>query len=213
MAKRTKREFTEPLWERQPGETAAAFRAFCKYRDAGGDRSLRALAGTPKGTQKDPKRRHHSAWSREWGWVERAAAFDDRMDRIATEAIGEQRKQAAVAWSERREEDRESAWQLGDRIVKELMRMLDDPPQPDPDKPPVRLGLRDYKNLLDGLIRAFNLKGSAILDALYDVGTASSGDGQGTGKTYRVSDETDPDAAAKCRALAAKGLAGAGGQA
>lgn len=66
------------LWERQPGETARAFEAFCIYRDMGASRSHR------KTGQKLGKNRTTIAeWSSKYEWVKRVAAWDVEQDRIA----------------------------------------------------------------------------------------------------------------------------------
>lgn len=78
-------------WERQPGEPARAYAAFCIYRDLPpSERSLRAVADRLYGVKPDAKRRRVPGqihqWSTRWRWVERAAAWDDEQDRRAREA-------------------------------------------------------------------------------------------------------------------------------
>lgn len=73
----------EPVpWKRQPGESSKAYYAFCHYVEAGPNRSLRKLAkflGRGEGASwlKD--------WSRRYGWVARAAAWDDEQRKAALE--------------------------------------------------------------------------------------------------------------------------------
>lgn len=66
------------LWERQPGETAKAFKAFCVYRDLGPDRSIAkagaALGQLPGGLED---------WCSKNEWVKRSMAWDDEKDRQA----------------------------------------------------------------------------------------------------------------------------------
>lgn len=78
----------EPLWERQTdvAETAKAFEAFAIYRDLGPARSAEKTAADLGKTS-----RHIQEWCTAFGWVERAAAWDDEADR----------KQRAVAETER----------------------------------------------------------------------------------------------------------------
>lgn len=65
-------------WERQPNESDKAFEAFVCYRDMGADRSINAVA------QKLSKSRTLIAkWSSQWGWVDRAAAYDNDLERQA----------------------------------------------------------------------------------------------------------------------------------
>ena len=94
-------------WERQPGESPKAYRAFCIYRDMPPEfRSLRAVAdryygGAGGGTVTKRLRvpGQIQKWSIQWRWVERARAWDDEQDRIAREehrrAIREMRERHA----------------------------------------------------------------------------------------------------------------------
>jgi hypothetical protein len=64
-------------WERQPGETPKAWRAFTIYRDLGDQRTLQRTA--------DALRQHVATirdWSRRNGWVLRSQAWDTEQDRI-----------------------------------------------------------------------------------------------------------------------------------
>lgn len=79
-AKKPEDGWANPLWERQPGETDKAFQAFVLYRDAGPMRSV-----TNIGLALDKSRTLIGRWSSDWGWVERASAWDDEADRLARE--------------------------------------------------------------------------------------------------------------------------------
>ena len=98
-------------FERLPGESAEAFRAFALYRDLGAKRSLLAVtrqladqsnadagativvlpegydpalsgpSGVPTERQIRQKSGRVSTWSRKWAWVERARAWDEHLDR------------------------------------------------------------------------------------------------------------------------------------
>lgn len=78
---------TPQPWERQPEETTKAYEAFCIYRDMGRERSLSKVAEKLQKSYTLIGR-----WSRENGWVERAAKWDDEQDRIEREIA--QREQA-----------------------------------------------------------------------------------------------------------------------
>lgn len=72
-------------WERQPGETAKAYAAFCAYRNLGSDkRSLEAVAAkVAKGSRKGKEEPGYiKRWSSTHRWVERAAAYDDHLDEV-----------------------------------------------------------------------------------------------------------------------------------
>jgi len=77
----TRPSWRKPLWERQERdgkiEPARAFEGFCAYRDLGPGRTL-AEVGRQSGRSKAAM----EPWSVKWGWVERAAAWDDEADRL-----------------------------------------------------------------------------------------------------------------------------------
>ena len=67
----------ENLWERQPGETARSFAAFCAYRDLGPrGRGVNVVA-----QNLNVSRTLIAGWSAEHEWVRRAEAYDDFLDR------------------------------------------------------------------------------------------------------------------------------------
>jgi hypothetical protein len=77
-------------WERLAGESGMAYAAFCVYRDYGPDRNIRkavetVLAGDggEAGTGKVEKRyRMWRAWAAQFRWRERAADYDQYLDRL-----------------------------------------------------------------------------------------------------------------------------------
>ena len=115
-------------WERQPGETEAAFAAFALYRDHGPGRSLLAVylaAAGGKGKGKAVHRRGAPAgqapgswkrWSQVHRWPERAAAFDAHQDRARQRGIDSASEQAGSEWARRRLEAAEDEWQLARKI-------------------------------------------------------------------------------------------------
>lgn len=102
----------DPIWERQPGETREAFRAFCIYRDLevferSYDRAFRI--GCPNSTAKRCGGRWR-LWASDWKWKERAEAYDTHKDRVARatreqehrnhlESYCEEKRKAAAAIS------------------------------------------------------------------------------------------------------------------
>lgn len=73
----------EESWLRQPGETGAAFFAFCLYRDYGGDRSIRKVveaAGLPA-----RRISIFRAWSKKYQWQRRCTDYDNHLDAIRRE--------------------------------------------------------------------------------------------------------------------------------
>ena len=87
---------TAPLpWERQAGESARAFGAFCAYRDLGAHRSLRAAAEAFYGRKGASLERQFDRWSRAFGWAERVAAWDRHLDAEACKAQEQARRDMA----------------------------------------------------------------------------------------------------------------------
>lgn len=77
-------------WEQREGESAKAFEAFETYRKMGASRSLRAV-GQKLGKSTALMER----WSRTYGWVERAAAYELDVQRKAhATAVKKARKMA-----------------------------------------------------------------------------------------------------------------------
>jgi hypothetical protein len=79
----------QPVWERLPGEASKAFHGFAHYRDAGPGRSVDKgwrqhqvdCLGKPQPPHGKRADKGWTDWSRRWGWVERAAAWDHEADR------------------------------------------------------------------------------------------------------------------------------------
>jgi hypothetical protein len=71
-------------WERLAGEPGAAYAAFCSYRDYGPERNIRrAVEAACAGTDTAEKRyRMWRAWSTRFRWRERAADYDQYLDRL-----------------------------------------------------------------------------------------------------------------------------------
>lgn len=68
---------TPEPWERREDETSRAYEAFCTYRDIGPGRSI-AKTGQLLGKNQTTLEQ----WSSKYGWVKRAAAWDDEQERI-----------------------------------------------------------------------------------------------------------------------------------
>ncbi|HOW67937.1 MAG TPA: hypothetical protein P5186_16220 [Candidatus Paceibacterota bacterium] len=105
--------------ERLPGESTQAYEAFRTYAGLGPGRSTREVC----------KRLNKSIaligkWSAKHHWVERAAAFDDRLDRITQEAEEAKLIEKAGEWAERMQHTREEAYQMASRLVEKAEAML-----------------------------------------------------------------------------------------
>ncbi len=71
-------------WDRQPGESSKAYAAYQAYQSLGEDRSLQAVSGVLSKSVPLMKR-----WAAQWGWVERARAWDSMPTRKTEEAYGD----------------------------------------------------------------------------------------------------------------------------
>ena len=71
-------------WERLPGESGAAYSAFCSYRDFGVERNIRkAVDASESDTGKRDKRyRVWRNWSTAFRWRERAAEYDRYTEKL-----------------------------------------------------------------------------------------------------------------------------------
>lgn len=78
MAKR-KPTLDEPcLWERQEGESEAAWKAFLAFRDMEGKRTVTAVA-----KELSKSRQLITRWKATWNWDERVRAFDNDLQKQA----------------------------------------------------------------------------------------------------------------------------------
>ena len=83
-------------WERQPGESARAFRAFAVYRDMGLGRTLEATGRQVSGGNPGRKKGTTGCirnWYQKFNWAERARAWDNEQDRIWREQQTKARKE------------------------------------------------------------------------------------------------------------------------
>jgi hypothetical protein len=89
------RELSSAPWEQQPGESSRAFGAFWAYRDLGPRRSLRAAVEAFCGRAAAALERQLDKWSRAFGWVDRAGAWDRHLDAQARRAQEQARRDMA----------------------------------------------------------------------------------------------------------------------
>ena len=66
-------------WERQEYDTKKSFEAFCIYRDMGEERGIRKVAA-----QLGKSETLIARWSGKYNWVDRCAAWDAEVDRLAS---------------------------------------------------------------------------------------------------------------------------------
>lgn len=83
-------------WDRQPGESAKAFRAFVDYRDTPAEeRSIRKTAQNVGKKDYSYIPGHYKNWAAEWKWVERAKLYDVEQDRQRRELAEKEREEMA----------------------------------------------------------------------------------------------------------------------
>jgi len=89
-------------WERLTGETAAAFAAFCFFRDFGAERNIRKVVDSVEKdeTVRSKRCRVWRNWCTEYRWRERAADYDSHIEKLkqtelrkTIEAQGEKHRQ------------------------------------------------------------------------------------------------------------------------
>jgi hypothetical protein len=71
-------------WEKLPGESGAAYAAFCAYRDYGPERSIRKAVEKHEASSVKPGKRYRMwlSWSMQFKWVKRAEDYDLYLDRL-----------------------------------------------------------------------------------------------------------------------------------
>ncbi|MDR1617005.1 MAG: hypothetical protein LBR98_08340 [Syntrophomonadaceae bacterium] len=71
-------------WERLPGESGAAYSAFCYFRDYGPERNIRKAVETaePDAVKRDKRYRVWRNWSTAYRWRERAAEYDNYTEKL-----------------------------------------------------------------------------------------------------------------------------------
>lgn len=127
---------TEPtaprIWERMPHEPPKAYAAFVIYRSLGKTRSTREVYELTKGLEPGSKKvggipPYFSKWSSHYGWVSRAAAFDEHMLGVAQEAEEEALSQSARMWAHRFNTQREQEFDLAQQLISKVEEMLSFP--------------------------------------------------------------------------------------
>jgi hypothetical protein len=76
----------EKLWDRRPGESAKAYRAFTLYRDKQADRTFEFVARELRCSGTNIRR-----FAKRWDWANRVRAYDIYVDRIELDALSRDR--------------------------------------------------------------------------------------------------------------------------
>lgn len=106
-------------WEQQPGESGAAYGAFCVFRDLGPGRELtaayRQAAGKPEARQSSGC---WNSWAGRYRWADRARAYDAHLEAVQLRA----REQAAAGRVERWERERDRQLELDLEAGRQIVR-------------------------------------------------------------------------------------------
>src|SRR5450759_6013766 len=76
----------EKPWDRRPGESAKAYRAFALYRDKQADRTFESVARELRCSGTNALR-----FAKRWDWAQRVRAYDIHVDRIQLDALSRDR--------------------------------------------------------------------------------------------------------------------------
>lgn len=129
-------EFIDPIWERQPHETAVAYRCFTAYRDLGETRTLERAAAhiisvwpdlmTSRSTALRERTVKHrlGVWSPEWHWVERSTGYDAHLDHVLIAVREEASRETAHLLEARRVVIEAREAEMSDLATKVIMDAL-----------------------------------------------------------------------------------------
>jgi hypothetical protein len=149
-------------WDRQPGESEAAYRAFCAFRDMGQDRTSIAAFRQQRGN----KRATHPSgeWSRmlkAHDWHARALAWDHHNAGVAQDAVDRVTEDQAEKWARRRDQQAEADYAFSQSYAGQIARHF-----PKGDLPP--LPIRELKDAVAVTAAASALAWAAINTQLPD---------------------------------------------
>ena len=113
------------LYDREKDESAKAFEAWTVYRDLGAERSLRKASELYYGHGANVGQ--FERWSRRYGWVERARAFDVEREMIRRSAIEDHLKTQAEDHAAREARIQERILEIREQAAEQSLRMLQYP--------------------------------------------------------------------------------------
>ncbi len=112
----------ERIWYRLKGEPMVAYRYFKQYLAMPTPRSMPRLA--------KHLRMHQNTflqYSSRFKWIERAEAYDNQQTTKELEKMRVQRELADKKWAERRDEQRETEWNIAQELIEKVKLMLQVP--------------------------------------------------------------------------------------
>ena len=113
------------LYDRETDESAKAFEAWTVYRDLGAERSLQKASEMYYGHGANVGQ--FERWSRRYGWVERARAFDVEREMIRRSAIEDHLKAQAEDHAAREARIQERILEIREQAAEQSLKMLQYP--------------------------------------------------------------------------------------
>jgi hypothetical protein len=110
------------LYDRETDESAKAFEAWTVYRDLGAERSLQKASTLYYGSTANV--RQFERWSKRFGWVERARAFDDEREMVRRSAIEDHLKAQAEDYAAREARIQERLLEIREQAAEQSLKIL-----------------------------------------------------------------------------------------
>ncbi|MDP9437445.1 MAG: hypothetical protein M3P49_01640 [Actinomycetota bacterium] len=110
------------VFDRDPDESSKAFEAWTVYRDLGAHRSLRKAAELYYGTAANV--RQFQRWSKRFGWVERARAFDAEREMLRRGAVEEHLRAQAGDYAAREAAIQERILEIRELAAEQSLKIL-----------------------------------------------------------------------------------------
>jgi len=132
-------------WDRQEEESAAAYAAFCIYRDLGASRSVdsaaaasRQATGKPQANKKNRAPDVWFSWSSRFQWVARARAYDVYLEQRARGLREAEHMKELEQYRDQARKGAATLWIARNKLMERLTRRLDNinPDQIDVEKLP-----------------------------------------------------------------------------
>jgi hypothetical protein len=114
-------------WDRQPGESEVAYKAFRAFRDAGADRSMIDVYRQETGRKQaaDPSGQW-AGWAKAHDWKGRARDWDNHRDAAATRAVARVAEQSGEKWAQRLTAQADADFAFAQKYAAEMARRLND---------------------------------------------------------------------------------------
>jgi hypothetical protein len=110
------------LYDRETDESAKAFEAWTVYRDLGTERSLQKASEMYYGHGANVGQ--FERWSKRYGWVARARAFDDEREMIRRSAVEDHLKTQAEDHAAREARIQERILEIREQAAEQSLKML-----------------------------------------------------------------------------------------